>query len=236
MTAKKKKKHLEDSHSALENPEVLQEGISRFEKVAGEHKQLFLSIFTIVVLVITGFMFYRYYVAKQDDIAQSEMFQAVYYYEADSLNLALNGDGNNLGFLDIIDDYGFTDAANLAHFYAGSAYLKSGNFIQAIAYLENFDSDDLVLQARSYSLIGDAYMEIGEYKNAADNYSKAASYKPNKYFTPEYLMKAALAYEKLSDLQKAKDMYDKIVEDFWDSNQVQEAKKQSARLQGLIKG
>jgi tetratricopeptide (TPR) repeat protein len=76
-------------------------------------------------------------------------------------------------------------------------------------------------------------MELAGYDNAVDYYTKAADYKPNKYFTPTYLLKAALAYEKLSDLQKAKDVYQKIVDDFYDSNEVQKAKKHLARLEVL---
>src|SRR5690606_22276199 len=122
--------------------------------------------------------------------AQREMFQAVYYFEADSLDLALNGDGNNLGFLDIIDDYGITDAANLANYYAGAAFLKQGKFQVARLYLEDFKSNDLLVQARAYSLIGDTYMEEDNFEQAARYYSRAANYKPNKYFSPTYLMKA----------------------------------------------
>ena len=77
-------------------------------------------------------------------------------------------------------------------------------------------------------------MELANYDDAAIYYTNAADYKPNKYFTPTYLLKAALAYEKLSDLQKAKEMYQIIVDDFYDSNEVQKAKKHLARLEVLL--
>jgi tetratricopeptide (TPR) repeat protein len=162
------------------------------------------------------------------------MFQAVYYFESDSLDLALNGDGNHLGLLDIIDEYGGTDAANLAEYYAGTAYLLKGNYNTAIEYLGSFSSGDILIQGRAYSLTGDAYMELGNYGKAAEFYNKAANYKPNQHFTPQYLMKAALAYEKLNDYPTAKEMYDRIVEEFFNSSEFQDAKKQSARMQALI--
>ncbi|MEL7006031.1 MAG: tetratricopeptide repeat protein [Bacteroidota bacterium] len=158
------------------------------------------------------------------------MFQAIYYFESDSLDLALQGDGNNLGFLDIIEEYGITDAANLANFYVGAAYLKQGKHKLARLYLEDFKSDDLLIQARAYSLIGDAYTELGELDNAADSYQKAADYKPNKYFTPRYLMKAAFAYEEAGDTAAAIKAYDTIIEEYWDSTEFQNAKKYRARL------
>ena len=77
-------------------------------------------------------------------------------------------------------------------------------------------------------------MELGNYGKAAEFYNKAANYKPNQHFTPQYLMKAALAYEKLNDYFTAKEMYDRIVEEFFNSSEFQDAKKQSARMQALI--
>src|SRR5690606_3114897 len=137
---------------------------------------------------------FNYYKNNLNQEAQNQMFQAVFYFEADSLDRALNGDGNNLGFLDIAAEYGITKAGNLANYYAGVSYLKQGKYELARLYLEDFSSDDLLVQARAYSLIGDAYMEEKNYEEAAKFYHKAAEYKPNKTFTPIYLMKEALAY------------------------------------------
>ena len=159
------------------------------------------------------------------------MFQAVYYFEADSLDKALNGDGNNLGFLEIIDEYGVTDAANLANFYAGVSYLKQGKFELARLYLEDFNASDLLIQARAYGLVGDSYMEEKKYDDAAKYYNKAANYKPNKYFSPSYLMKEALAYEKLNQNDKARETYDKIINLYWESSEYQNARKFKARLE-----
>jgi tetratricopeptide (TPR) repeat protein len=145
--------------------------------------------------------------------------------------LALNGDGNNLGFVAIIEDYGITDAATLANYYAGAAYLKQGKFEVARLYLEDFKSNDLLVQARAYSLIGDTYMEEKNYEEAARYYDRAANYKPNKYFSPGYLMKAALAFEKNNQAEKAIEAYDKIIEEYYESPEFQEARKFKAKLE-----
>jgi TolA-binding protein len=88
----------------------------------------------------------------------------------------------------------------------------------------------LLVQARAYSLIGDTYMEQEKYEDAAKYYQKAADYKSNKYFTPAYLMKAALAYEKSNQLDKAKDAYDRIITEYFESAELQNAKKLKSRL------
>ena len=163
------------------------------------------------------------------------MFQAIYYYESDSLDKALLGDGNNYGFIDIIDNYSMTKAANLSHFYAGSAYLKKSEYDNAIDHLMKFKSNDIAVQARAYSLIGDAHMEKTEYSEAARLYLKAADYKPNEFLSPQYLEKAAAAYEKLRDYESAAECFNQIVEKYSGSPEFQNAVKHKARLEGLAK-
>ena len=145
----------------------------------------------------------------------------------------MNGDGLNFGLLDIIQDYGSTDAGNLARYYAGASYLKLGEYDNAIDQLRGFSSSDLLVKARALSLIGDAYMELGNYSDAAKSYDQAADYKPNKDITSEYLMKAALAYEKQSDYNRAIEKYEVIISDHFGSAHYQNAKKYKARLETL---
>lgn len=236
----KKAKSAEHSkHELLESPEALRSTLITstedfFKKK--KNQRIFLGIGVAVALIIAGIFGYQYYQSNQNQIAQEEMFQAVFYFEADSLNKALNGDGNNYGFLEIIDEFGGTEAANLAHFYAGVSYLKQGEYENAIGHLQDFSASDYLLQARAYALIGDAYMELEQYDEAAQHYEKAADYKPNRFFTPGYLEKAAMAYEAKGDYKAAADRYQRITEEFPTSTAYQEALKHVARLEGLASG
>jgi tetratricopeptide (TPR) repeat protein len=220
----------EENKDLLENPEAIKEKFVGVEHWVEQNPKIVLGVVAVLVILVGGFFGYRYYLDTQNEQAQSEMFQAVRYFEMDSLNLALKGDGNALGFEQIVEDYPGTDAANLANFYAGAISLKQGKFALALLYLEDFSSDDILVQARAYSLAGDAHMELKEYGEAASMYHKASNYKPNKYFTPTYLMKEALAYELLQENDKAIAAYERIITEFWDSAEVQTAKKMKARL------
>ncbi len=226
------KKAEEHKHELLENPQALADRLQGAETWAEKNPKTVIGISTVIALLVGGWFGFRYYKDSQEKEAQREMFQAVYYFEADSLDLALNGDGNNLGFIQIIDDYGITQAAKLANYYAGVAYLKQGKFEVARLYLEDFSADDLLVQARAYSLIGDTYMEEKKFEDAAKYYDKAANYKPNKYFTPMYLMKAGLAFEKSNQNDKAIAAYDKIINNYWQAPEYQNARKFKARLEG----
>jgi tetratricopeptide (TPR) repeat protein len=220
----------EENKDLLENPEAIKEKVVGLEHWVEENPKVILGVVAALVILAGGFFGYRYYLDSQNAQAQSEMFQAVRYFEMDSLNLALKGDGNNLGFEQIVDDFAGTEAANLANYYGGVIALKQGKYQLALLYFEDFSSNDILVQARAYSLTGDAHMELKEYAEAAEMYHKASNYKPNKFFTPTYLMKEALAYELLQQNDKAIAAYDRIITEFWDSAEVQNAKKLKARL------
>ena len=230
--AKKTNKNTESS-SVLESSDALAESLTKTEQFLERNKNMVFIIGGIVALIVASFFGYKYYVNTQEDKAQLDMFQAIYYYEQDSLSLALNGDGNNYGFLDIIDAYGLTPSADLASFYVGAIYLKQGQFDDAIDYLKKYDANDVVVKSRALSLIGDAYMELDNHEKAASYYDKAANHKPNKYFTPKYLIKSALAYETMGDLGKAADQYQAIVDKYQDASEYNEARKHMARLESL---
>lgn len=231
--AKTKNKTENTGIDLIEKPEEI---LSKTEEFFSDkkNKTLVFGLGGIIAFLIVGFMSYSWYISTQNKEAQEEMFQAVYYFEKDSLGLALNGDGNNYGFLDIIQQYSGTSAANLSNFYVGAIYMKLADFDNAIRYLKNYSSDDILIQGRAFSLIGDAYMELDDFENAIGAYQKAADYKTNAEFTPVYLGKLALAQEKAGKLKDASDSYTIIIEKYVKSSLVQEAQKQKARVEGLI--
>lgn len=218
----------------IENTDAINETLSKSEEFINNNKNKIFTVLGVIVLILLGFSIFSYIKSNQNNTAQEEMFQAVYYFEKDSLVQALNGDGNNYGFLEIIDEYGLSDAANLSKFYAGASYLKLGNYENAINYLDEFSSSDLLIQARAYSLIGDAYVEIGDYDNAIYYFKKASNENPNEFFTPSYLLKLAIVYEETGDLESALDTYEEIIEEFKNSPEYQTSLKNKSRIEGLL--
>lgn len=226
---------IEDHKSveALESPEVLQDKLNNSVEYVKENKNTFIYIVGAIAAIVGGYFFYQYYQSTQNEEAQKSMFQSVYYFEADSLNKALNGDGKNPGLKEIADDFGGTKAGNLSNYYVGTIYLKQGKFDEAITYLSKFSSSDLVVQARAFSLIGDAHMEKNSLDDALSFYQKAASHHPNKEFTPRYLIKLALAAELKKDNAIAIDAYDKIINEYPMAQEINDAKKYKAILEGV---
>lgn len=235
MTKKIKKGRIQQgsANDLLENPEAIASTLGRGEVFLKKNTRIIAGIIGLAVLVIAGILFFQINKANQNVTAQGEMFQAVYYFEQDSLDLALHGDGVNPGFLSIIEDYKRTAAANLSAFYAGSIYLSQGEYQQAIDYLEDFSADDYFVQAKAYALIGDAYMELDDFSEAIKAYSRAVRHKENKFFTPVYLNKLAIAYEEAGQIGKAIETYDRIENEYFESYEYTAARKHKARLEGL---
>jgi predicted negative regulator of RcsB-dependent stress response len=220
----------------VENPDALAERLSHTDDFVKKNKSILLGVFAaIAAIVVAGFLYYNHRTTQNQE-AQEAMFQAVYYFEADSLNKALEGDGQYKGFTAIADEYSGTDAGNLANFYAGVSLLKTGKFAEAQQHLEEFESEDYLLQARAYSLIGDALLEQGKNKEAADQYMKAAKHNANPFFSPQYIMKAGIAYEADNNFKAAAEAYDKIVKDYVTAAELNDAKKYKARAEALAGG
>ena len=234
---KKEEKKVAESQAkenATSQPEasVAQElGISNAEVFYEKNKNVVNVVAILIALVIGGGFFWYSQMQEQEKEAQSLIYVAQYNFEADSLNLALKGDGNAYGFEQIIEEFGGTKAANIAQFYAGVCNIKLGNFDDAIDNLSAFSSSDFLLQARAYSLIGDAYLEKEDFTSAVEYFQKAVDYKPNAQFTPDYLMKLGLANELVGDNQSAYEAYDALIKNYASSTHATEAKKFRAKAQ-----
>ncbi len=195
-------------NKAEENIEVVENALSKTEMYIENNQKSLSVIILVIILIVGGYMaFNKFYVAPMEDEAKSQMFIAEQYFDQDSFNLALNGDGNYLGFLDIVDEYGLTKSANLANYYIGVSYLHIGQYEDAIEYLEKFDSEDNILDGLAVSAIGDAYAQLNENEKARDYYLKASNIKPNEFTTPIFLFKAGMLSEQLNDNQMALDTY-----------------------------
>lgn len=217
----------------MEDPNALVNTFNDSGEFFERNKKPITYILGAIVIVVAGFFGFKYYQNQRNETAQAEMYNAVFAWEKDSLKTALEGDKTDKGLVEIADEYSGTDAGNMANYYAGVAFLKQGKFDEAIESLQDFKSNDLLLQGVAYSLLGDAYMEKKELENAVEAYGKAANYKPNESFTPKYLMKLGLAQELNKDFTGASESYGRIVEEFPTAAQVADAKKLKAKAEGL---
>ena len=209
---------------------AVEEALSKTEKFIEKNQRL-LSIIVgaIVVLVLIFFAFKKFYVAPRETEAENQMFMAEKYFDMDSLDLALNGDGMYPGFLQIVDNYGITKSANLARYYTGQIYLHKGEFDNAIRYLKKYKGHDDIIGPMAKGGIGDAYLELNNQDKALSYYLEAAEMRTNDFTSPMFFMKAGLTYELMGKYDDARALYEKIKKEFPKSNEARDIDKYIAR-------
>jgi tetratricopeptide (TPR) repeat protein len=210
-----------------------EEVIAKAKDFWSKYGKLVTTVSVVLIVAIGGYYIYQnFFVKPKQEKAADLMYKAEEYYRLDSVNLALNGDASNPGFLKIMDKYSGTDAANLASYYAGDCYLKLNDNEKAVKYLKKFSTDAKPIQARAYKLIGDAYGDLGKFKEALDYYKKAAHhFEKDETGSAEALFLAAyLAQHSLNDTKEAIDLYKELKEKFPKTQQGFEAVNYLAQL------
>jgi tetratricopeptide (TPR) repeat protein len=222
----------DDNPQGMKNVE---ETLSKTEQFLEQnYKPLLIGLAAIVVLVGL-FWLAKLFLTKRNDEAQSQMYQAQKYLELDSINLALNGDGNYLGFLDIAKEYKFTKAGDLARYGAGICNLHLGNYEEAIDFLNKYSKKDKVIGSIAIGATGDAYVELGNLDKGISKYLEAAEFAANSFNTPLFLMKAAELYEMNGKYPDALKLYEKIKDEYPTSTEGSTIDKYIARAKLLSK-
>ncbi len=180
-----------------------------------------------ILIIIAGFFAYKYLMlAPKEKEAMAEMSQAELQFEKDSFTLALDNPGEGyMGFLDIIDEYSGTKAANTAKYYAGISYLNLGMYDAAIEYLKDYDEDELLTSIPKYGALGDAYSELEDFEKAKSYYKKAVEQKSNELLTPYYLKKLGMLYKADNKTEEANKYFKRIKTEFPRSEEAKDIEK-----------
>lgn len=187
-----------------------------------------------VLLIVAGLLGYKRFIKEPRAKEAREMiWKAQYYFEIDSLDLALNGDGNYLGFTQVADEFGSTSTGNLAKFYIAVINHQKGNYEMALQYYKEADLDDDVLRVMAVGNQGDVLVDLGRKAEAPALFMKAADMVKSDYTTPMFLMKAGIVYQQLDDWANAAKCFDRIATDYPTSPDATTARKYAARAKAL---
>lgn len=198
-----------------------------FEK----NQKAIVGTIAVIAIVVGGYFGYKYFIeAPKEEKAATALSYAQQWFEIDSFNYVLNGNGLNGGALDVIKKYDGTKSGNLAHYYAGVSYLNTHDFKNAIQQLSEFSGEGTPVQYLAYGALGDAYMESKNVEKGIEFYKKAGTGTKNKFIAPLYLFRAGLACELNGKKDEAKKLYKQIKDNYPYSQQGQEIDKYLARL------
>ena len=209
------------------------EALSKTELFFKENGKKISYIVAGIIVVVALFYAYRHFVViPKYKEAQNQMFVAERNFKQDDFEIALKGDGNDMGFEQIIQKYG-NRADNSVYFYAGVCELQLGNDDKAIEYLKKYKSTDIYTKAAANANIGDALVNKNQIKDAIPYFESAASEIKN-FIAAKYLLKAAMCYEEIGDAKKAIELYTDIKDKYPQAPEGEDIDKYISRSQALL--
>ena len=162
---------------AQEEPQV-ETQTSGFESFVKKYQNIIFWTVICILLIVFGILAYQKWVlnpAREE--ARGQMFVAEQQFRAGDYDKALNGDGNNLGFLQVMDQYG-RKAGEAVYFYAGLCQYNLGNYEEAV----NFFSKAIEADPNFINAIcnrGVAYENLGRNEEARRDYLRCKEISAN---------------------------------------------------------
>lgn len=210
--------------------ERMDSAIGRTEQFIYKNGKSLLTTLVIIVLLVGGYYAYKHlYQSGRGQKAAAAMFVAQQNMAQEMYEVALNGDGNQLGFLDVIAQYGSTPQGNLAKQYAGECYVKLGDLDAALDYLGQYKAvkgvPATLVNAQNLGLRGDIYAQKGDFEKAVDMYAKAVKAGDDPFTSPYYLKKMGLAYVAANKGTEANDTFQRILDEYPNSMEARDAEK-----------
>lgn len=203
------------SKKEIEKPILADEVLGKSEAFVIKHKNAFIGTIVAIVAIVVGYLAYNTFVAEPKEAeAAKAIFKAEQYFVNGNFETALNGDGINAGFLQVIEENGGTNAANLAHAYAGICYVQQQNYDEAIKHLEKYDGNDRLVSPMVKYALGNCYAHNENINKAIDLVLEAAEEAENITVTPKCLFDAAAMYEQLGESEKALELYERIKNEY----------------------
>lgn len=207
--------------------------IKSSEALIDKYKKPVMAGLAVVVVAVAGFFLYKSFILEpKNQKANEALFKGEQYFAMNDYERALKGDSTGYkGFIYIAEEYSSTKAGNLARLYAGMSYAQSGNYQEAVKYLESYDKcDDEMITPAAVGVLGNCYAQLNQLDKATETLLKAAEMADNNTLTPMYLQQAGEIFESQGNTDKALNCYNEIKNKYPQSMQAVEIEKYIERL------
>lgn len=215
-----------NEQGALDNEALIKSEVF-FEKYK---KAIIIALIAIVVIIVGAFLYKAYVAEPREEKASTELAKGQEYFNAEQFDKALKGDGAGFsGLLNVINNYGSTDAANLANLYAGLCYANLNKWNEAVKYLDEYSpADDAMVSPAAVAALGNAYAHVNQLDKAITNLQKAADMADkeakddaNNSLSPTFRLQAGILLESQGKKDDALKTYQDIKKKYVNSGLVQ---------------
>lgn len=212
----------------IKNQEApVEESRTQVESFVLNYKKVISIAVVAIVLVVAGIIcINNFYLKPRQAEASTALAKGQDLFMNQDYEKALKGDGAGyIGFLKVIDQYGGTDASNLANLYAGLCYANLNKWQEAEKYLDNYSAgDDAMVSPAAEAALGHAYANLNQVDKAIDCLKKAAKMADSKMesghnnsLAPQFLLSAGQLLESQNKKADALAIYKSIKENYVNS-------------------
>ena len=184
-------------------------------------KVIVACVIAIIVIVAGVSLFQTYYSGPRAEKASTALAKGQQLFMEEQYEKALKGDSTGFaGFLSVAEEYGSTDAGNLAKLYAGLCYAKLEKWEEAAAWIDKFSpKDDQMISPAAEGALGNVYAHQNQLDKAVEQLKKAAKHADNSTLSPLFLLQAGEILESQDKKEEALKLYQEIKDKYFDSYQ-----------------
>lgn len=204
-----------------------EESRTKMEAFVLKYKKVILAAVVAVIVVVGGAIcLNNFYLQPRQAEASTALAKGQDLFMNQEYEKALKGDGAGyIGFLKVIDQYGSTDAGNLANLYAGLCYANMQKWQEAEKYLDSYSAgDDAMVSPAAVAALGHAYANLNKVDDAIKCLQKAAKMADsqmesghNNSLSPQFLLSAAQLMENQGKKAEALEVYQSIKKNYYGS-------------------
>lgn len=227
------------ANSKINEAAAQEQSLNKQEELFLKFRKQILIAVAAVIVIIAGIVAYNTFVAgPRETKASTAIAKAQDAFAQNDYQKALNGDKTQEGFLAVIENYGGTDAANLAKLYAGLCYASLNKWQEAVKYLDDFSTQgDAMISPAATAALGNALAHTGDIDKAISTLRKAASMADseseegvNNSLSPSFLIQAARLLESQGKTADALAIYNEIKNKYVNSAAAQDIDKYIERV------
>jgi len=181
-----------------------------------ENKRAISIAVTAVVIAVFAVVIYVKNRADNNEKAITALGSIFETYDAGRFQTAVDGipEKNIMGLKAIVDNYGNSEAGDLARFYLAGAYAHLGKYDEALKDYEDFSPTGELLAVARLSGIGSCQESRGMFREAAVSFEKAGTQYPKDVSAAENLTNAARDFGQAGDKDKAIDLYRRVKKNY----------------------
>jgi TolA-binding protein len=202
-----------------------------------QNRRLVSYIISVPIILVAILWFVENNRRQSNERATTDLAKVYHLYDQGQYQLAVDGipQENIRGLQSIVDDYGSTQAGEMAKLYLANSYFSMTNYDKALKYFQSVDISDKLLSSSALAGEASCYEAKGNHEEAANLYEQAAS----KYMTalqaPDDLFKAANNYSIAGKKDKAAEMLHRLKKEFPTSTYARDLDRYLAEF-GDLKG